>query len=189
MRKRPPPSKRSGREAGAGDRAAAEPSLDPDAARARALKLLSRREHSAAELARKLQRRGAEPDTARDTVARMQEAGWQSDARYAEMLVRNRMAQGYGPLRIRAELAAARVPDAEARAALDAAEADWPALCTELRARKFRAPPRTPAEWQKQYRYLASHGFSAEAARAALKAAGGDASSAPEAEDWECPEA
>jgi len=185
VRKPRSPSKRSGRKAESTDRAP----LDAEAARGRALKLLSRREHSAAELAFKLQRRGAEEETAREAVSRMQDAGWQSDARYAEMLVRNRIAQGYGPLRIRAELSAAGVDDADARSALAEAEADWPALCASLQARKFRAPPRTPAEWQKQYRYLASHGFPADAVRAALKAAGGDASSALEADDWELPEA
>ncbi|MGH8443902.1 MAG: regulatory protein RecX [Solimonas sp.] len=184
---RKPPRQRPPSKAGE-DRAP----LDADAARGRALKLLSRREHSAAELSHKLQRRGAEADVAREAVARMQDAGWQSDERYAEMLVRSRVAQGYGPLRIRADLAAAGVSDAGARAALAAADCDWPALCAELRARKFRNAPRAAADWQKQYRYLASHGFAADAIRAALKAAvaasADDASSAPAADDWEFPE-
>lgn len=152
--------------------------LDAGAARERALKLLARREHSAAELAFKLQRRGAEADIAQAAVAKVQDAGLQSDARYAEMLVRNRIEQGYGPLRIRAELAAAGIQESVARAALDAANCDWVARCAELRRRKFRTQPKGAADWQKQYRYLASHGFMADAIRAAMKA-----SSAPE-EDW-----
>lgn len=152
--------------------------LDVEAARGRALKLLSRREHSAAELALKLQRRGAEADVARDAVAGMQDAGWQSDARYAEMLVRNRIGQGYGPLRIRAELSAAGIAEPELRAALDAADCDWTARCRELQLRKFRSLPSDAATFQKQYRFLASHGFPAGAIRAALKA------SRVPAEDW-----
>nr|WP_240954099.1 regulatory protein RecX [Solimonas marina] len=131
---------------------------------------MSRREHSAAELAYKLQRRGAESDVARQAVEKMQDAGWQSDARYAEMLVRNRIAQGYGPLRIRAELSSAGVTDADARAAIEAADCDWTERCAEVRARKFRTPPADAAAWQKQYRFLASHGFPSDAVRAALKA-------------------
>ncbi|MFT4046764.1 MAG: regulatory protein RecX [Solimonas sp.] len=187
MRKARSPSKRAGRQAEPDDRAL----LDADAARGRALKLLSRREHSAAELSLKLQRRGAETDVAQQAVAAMQDAGWQSDARYAEMLVRNRIAQGYGPLRIRADLAAARIPETATKAALAAAEADWPALCAALRRRRFRAAPGNAAEWQKQYRYLASHGFPGDAVRAALKAAGArggddeDFSSGPEEEGWD----
>lgn len=174
MRKPRPPSKRDA------DRAP----LDADAARGRALKLLSRREHSAAELAFKLRQRGADEAVADVAVARMREAGWQSDERYAEMLVRNRVAQGYGPLRIRADLAAAGIPEAEARAALAAAQADWSELCATLRERRFRAPPRTAAEWQKQYRYLASHGFAADAIRGALKRF----TAAPAEDGWEAPE-
>lgn len=143
--------------------------LDPAAARGRALKLLSRREHSAAELAVKLERRGADADTARDAVQAMAQAGWQSDERYAEMLLRNRIEQGYGPLRIRMELAQAGVPDLEIRAALDAADVDWPQRCVELCRRKFRSAASGAADWQKQYRFLASRGFSAQQIRAALK--------------------
>lgn len=185
MRKPRPPSKGQGRTATRSGGPAERAPLDADAARVRALKLLSRREHSAAELARKLQRRGAEADIAREAVEKMQGAGWQSDARYAEMLVRNRIAQGYGPLRIRADLAMAGVPDADARAAVDAADCDWPLRCAEVRERKFRKPPSAAAEWQKQYRFLASHGFTTDAIRAALKASSAtdaDASSEPAAE-------
>lgn len=171
MRKPRPPSKRI----------TARAPLDAGAARERALKLLSRREHSAAELAFKLQRRGAEADVAQSAVAKVRDAGLQSDDRYAEMLVRNRAEQGYGPLRIRAELAAAGIAEAIARAALDAADCNWAARCAELRRRKFRHQPNGAADWQKQYRYLASHGFAADVIRAAMKT-----SPAP-AEDWQEP--
>lgn len=143
--------------------------LDGAAARGRALKLLSRREHSAAELAVKLKRRGADAETARDAVQAMAEAGWQSDERYAEMLVRNRVGQGYGPLRIRMELQQAGVPDAQIRAALDAADIDWNQCCFELWQRRFGKTPAAAAEWQKQYRFLASRGFASQQIRAALK--------------------
>ncbi|NGY05346.1 regulatory protein RecX [Solimonas terrae] len=168
MRKPRPPSKRT----------AERTPLDAGAARERALKLLSRREHSAAELAFKLQRRGAEAGIALAAVAKVQDAGLQSDARYAEMLVRNRIEQGYGPLRIRAELAAAGIAESVARDALTAAGCDWGARCAELRRRKFRTAPKGAAEWQKQYRYLASHGYTADTIRAVLKT-----SPMPE-EDW-----
>lgn len=145
--------------------------LDREAARGRALKLLSRREHSAAELAAKLERRGADASIARDAVQTMADAGWQSDERYAEMLVRNRIEQGYGPLRIRMELTQAGVPDAEIRTALDTAAVDWAARCVAVCQRKFKKQPSGAGEWQKQYRFLASHGFTSAQIRGALKAA------------------
>src|SRR3546814_2130958 len=84
------------------------------------------------------------------------------------MLVRNRIEQGYGPLRIRGELASAGIDEPVARAALAAADCDWTARCAELRRRKFRNQPKGAADWQKQYPSMASHGFTAAAIRAAM---------------------
>ena len=70
----------------------------------RALGLLTRREHSRLELARKLQQRGVEHAEAAAVIDRLADAGWQDDARFAESLVRNRAHAGYGPAWIRAEL-------------------------------------------------------------------------------------
>lgn len=139
-------------------------------AKARALKLLTRREHSARELEEKLAARGVDRDEAARAVGELAQAGWQSDARYVESLVRSRVAQGYGPLRIEAELEQAGVADALARSALTAAEVDWNAQAAELRRRKFgETPPRKAADWQKQYRYLAGRGFETGQIYAALK--------------------
>lgn len=143
--------------------------LTEQGARDSALRALARREHSAAELKSKLQRRGHDIGIAADVVGALAERGWQSDARYAEMLARNRAEQGYGPLRIEAELEAARVPREEIAATLDAAGTDWTAQARALQLRRFGAPPATAAEWQKQYRYLAGRGFESEQIRAALK--------------------
>lgn len=143
--------------------------LDAGAARGRALKLLGRREHAAAELAHKLQQRGAERDVAEQAVQSMREAGWQSDARYAEMLLRNRAEQGYGPRRIRAELEAARVPAAQIRELFEHSAYDWADCCAQAWQRKFKAPAADAAGWQKQYRFLATRGFEADSIRAVLK--------------------
>lgn len=138
-------------------------------ARDRALRALSRREHSAAELRHKLTRRGHDESVAQSIVEHLSAAGWQSDTRYAEMLVRNRAEQGYGPLRIEAELEHHGVPQSEIRQAFETAEVDWNERALRLHQRKFRQSPASAAEWQKHYRYLVSHGFSAGHIRAALK--------------------
>jgi regulatory protein len=140
-------------------------------ARDRALRVLGRREHSAAELQRKLEQRGVDAATAGAVVEDLQSAGWQSDARYAEMLVRSRIAQGYGPLRIEAELEQAAVPAERIAEALSAAEPDWRALVVALHRRRFGEIPKKAADWQKQYRYLAGRGFTAEQVHAALRRA------------------
>jgi regulatory protein len=71
----------------------------------RALGLLVRREHSRKELTRKLLARGVAAEDAAAAVARMSEAGWQDDGRFACSLARTRAAAGYGPQWIRAEQA------------------------------------------------------------------------------------
>ena len=55
----------------------------------RALGLLTRREHSRQELARKLINRGVEAQEASAAINRLAEAGWQDDARFAASLVRS----------------------------------------------------------------------------------------------------
>jgi len=143
--------------------------LDAQGGRDAALRLLSRREHAAAELQFKLTRRGLSDDEASDVVGAMAQAGWQSDERYAEMLARNRMEQGYGPLRIRMELEAAGVDDAGIATALSELDVDWSARVLEVWRRRFKVPGNSAREWQQQYRFLASRGFSAEQVRSALK--------------------
>lgn len=133
------------------------------------MRMLAKREHSVVQLKRKLAARGHDEAVAAEVVSDMAQAGWQSDARFAETLARSRAGQGYGPLRIRAELKEARVPDERIRAAFEALECDFTEVAQQLHARRFgKVPPRGP-EWQKQYRFLAMRGFDGAQIRAVLK--------------------
>ncbi len=134
-----------------------------------ALRALVRREHSAEELKRKLERRGHEKGEVVGVVDDLVRRGLQSDARYAEVLVRSRIGQGFGPTRIEAELEAAGIAPADAASALEQADPDWRALCVATHARRFKALPQGASEWQKQYRYLAGRGYEPEQIYAALK--------------------
>ncbi|MGH8506857.1 MAG: regulatory protein RecX [Stenotrophobium sp.] len=144
---------------------------EPASARDSALRALGRREHSARQLRRKLESRGYDEDTAAGTVNQLADRGWQSDSRYAEMLIRSRIGQGYGRLYIEGELRVAGVPDAEVSAAFEATECDWAQLAAEVHARKFGRAAATLAERNKQYRYLAGRGFSGEQIRKAMSGA------------------
>lgn len=143
--------------------------LDP---KTQALKLLARREHSARELKRKLSARGISDDEAAAAVEHAVAENWQSDARYAEMLVRTRVAGGYGPVRIEAELEVAGVPSDAIRSALEAAAVDWNQQAAAVHAKKFGHAPKNSAERAKQYRYLQGRGFDSGQISAALKSAG-----------------
>ena len=133
------------------------------------MRILARREHSVAQIKRKLSQRGHDEQTTTEVVERLTESGFQSDTRFAETLARSRANQGYGPLRIRAELKEARVPDAEIRSAFDALECDFAELAVQARAKKFGDIPERGEGWQKQYRFLAARGFESDQIRAALK--------------------
>lgn len=143
--------------------------LSPEAARLKAMRLLGRREHSARELSGKLRQGGVEPELTAELVESLAEDGWQSDPRFAASRIQNRIAQGYGPVRISAELRVAGLPDALIREAMAAADCDWTALCVDIYQRRFRQPPADRAERQKRYNHLAARGFAGEHIRAALQ--------------------
>jgi regulatory protein len=120
-------------------------------------------------LQHKLAQRGVDQERAAEVVGELARSGWQSDTRYVQSLVRTRVAQGFGPLRIESELENAGVADSLIRESLAAVNADWKSLAVELHARKFGQVPQTGPEWQKQYRHLAGRGFEAEQIYAALR--------------------
>src|SRR5205809_4681840 len=80
--------------------------LDAKAARLAAGDLLSRRAWTEVELTRRLVRRGAPPDVATAVVADMVGRGYVDDAAFARHFVETRLARGYGPSRIAADLRA-----------------------------------------------------------------------------------
>lgn len=132
------------------------------------MRLLARREHSAVELTRKLAWRGVDEAEAAKAVSELSKDGWQSDQRYAESMVRQRVMQGYGPLRIEAELEHGGVESSLVRAALDEIDCDWQQLAIETHARRF-ALPQNAKQWQKQFGFLRTRGFTAEQIRCVLK--------------------
>lgn len=138
----------------------------------RAMGLLVRREHSRRELARKLEARGVEGDEAEAVVARMAEAGWQDDARFAAGLARSRALAGYGPLRIRAELATHGLGEDAIRAAFESlaesGEDDWRATARGLVERRHGpGVAADPALRRKAADFLFRRGFDGDTVRAA----------------------
>lgn len=150
--------------------------------KARALQCLAQREHSRAELRRKLLAHASAQDVSAEDELPDGSALAQVDAvldwlelhhylsqqRFAESRVRVRAAR-FGNLRIRQELAQHDVAlslEAErslAESELERARAVW--------ARKFTAPPSSASERAKQVRFLAGRGFTAEVIRRLLRAA------------------
>lgn len=135
-----------------------------------AVRLLARREHSRAELQRKLERKGHETHAVDEALDRLAAQSYQSDARFVETFVRHRVQQGYGPVRIAAELRERGVDAAMAEVGLTRVEADWQEIARESLHRRFgEAPPEDARAWAKRARYLQSRGFPADLVRRALK--------------------
>jgi regulatory protein len=136
---------------------------------AAAMRLLARREHSRAELKRKLGARGAPAELIEQVLDALATRRLQRDDRYAETLVTSRLGRGQGPVRIRRELAEQGVAAELIEAALARCEADWCRLAAETRRRRFGAA--APASWPeraRQARFLEYRGFTGEQIRHAL---------------------
>jgi regulatory protein len=130
--------------------------------RARALRLLARREHSRAELRRKLAPHVEEGVDLEALLEDFTKRGWLSEERFVEQTVRAK-ARKYGPLKIAHHLREKGIDEAGIEAGLAQAKAEESeALAAAWRAR-FGRPPADEAERAKQVRFLQQRGFPLEA--------------------------
>ena len=135
---------------------------------AAAIRLLSKREHSALELRNKLAARnwGDEEITPEDIDAQildLQQQGLQSDERYAESYTHMRYNKGYGPLRIDNELRERGVSESIRRQCIEELQPQWESLMRQVREKKFgQSIPDEYADRAKQMRYLQYRGFAGE---------------------------
>ncbi len=140
-----------------------EPSL-----RERALRHLARRDHSRAELARKLAAHG-DADEIDAVIERMGELGLQSDTRYAEAFVRGKAGR-FGASRLRSELARRGIDRdlIDEAIAGECVESEGDRARAVLRGR-FTEPPADAREWARQARFLQTRGFAPDLIRKLLK--------------------
>jgi len=128
----------------------------------KALALLARREHSRRELRDRLQRDGYEREEVADALVRLAEDGYQDDGRFTEMMVRSRVAGGYGPRRIRAELRTHGIDEAGIEHHLEQAGIDWQTVArAQLRRRYGEHPCNEYAERARRAQFLLRRGFDA----------------------------
>jgi len=126
--------------------------------RTRALRLLARREHSRAELARKLAPRAESPEALADLLDSLEQKKQLSDARYAEARVRQ-LSRKYGAARIRQDLKANGVGGDLVDGVSGEGEFERARAILE---RKYRSPATTREERGKRMRFLQSRGFSSD---------------------------
>ncbi|MBY6205760.1 regulatory protein RecX [Halomonas denitrificans] len=137
--------------------------VDEVALREAAVRLLARREHSRRELVRKLVQKGWPDDAVQPVVDALESDGLQSDQRFAESFVRQRVGKGYGPLRIRAELAERGIDRADAGRALDAEAPDWREVAGRWYEVRYGAePPSDLKDASRRQQALSRRGFAHE---------------------------
>ncbi|MCW3149092.1 recombination regulator RecX [Stutzerimonas stutzeri] len=133
---------------------------NPAAVRRVAMDLLARREHGRVELSRKLRQRGAADELIEEALDRLSSEGLLSESRYLESFVRSRANAGYGPLRIREELAQRGLPREAIEQAIRDSGFDWNEQLREVWRRKFAGQlPGDASERAKQGRFLSYRGY------------------------------
>ena len=134
----------------------------PLSLKGRALRLLSGREYSRAELERRLGKFEEEPGTLAKTLDELQAKDFISEQRVLESVVHRRAAK-LGATRIKQELLAKGLDADAVTQAMQTLRATEVDRAREVWVKKFGQPPADAAERGKQMRFLASRGFGAEA--------------------------
>lgn len=142
----------------------------PGELRARALRLLARREHSRAELARKLAPRAESPQALQSLLDALEQKQQLSNARFASERARV-LARKFGAARIRLDLKSKGVGEDIIDSVALEGEA---ARAAAILARKYRVPATTPMERARRMRFLQSRGFAHDTIRKLLSSEGTD---------------
>ncbi len=129
--------------------------------RARALNLLAMREHSRAELARKLAPHAESDEAVVAVIETLEQAGHLSERRFVESVIRRR-SERYGSRLIEYELQGHRIADDVSGPLLRELAADERQRALAVWRKRFGRAPEDLPERAKQQRFLARRGFDAE---------------------------
>jgi regulatory protein len=141
--------------------------------RERALAMLARREHTRAEMMRKLSPHSESPEQVEQLLDALVARGWLSETRFAESRA-NALARKFGSRKIEHDLRSRGVSAEVVEHAVERALAQELENCRAAWQRKFGVLPQSAAERGRQMRFLAGRGFSADAVRQVLKAGDAD---------------
>ncbi|MHB1084483.1 MAG: recombination regulator RecX [Thiobacillus sp.] len=144
-----------------------KPTPDPGELRERALRLLARREHSRAELTRKLGQAGFAIEDIAPLLDQFEAKNWLSDQRFAESHLADHRARA-GSIKLAYDLRQRGVSSSiidellsnNQDSELERARAVW--------QKKFGTPPANAAEKARHIRFMQSRGFSGEVIRRAI---------------------
>ena len=145
----------------------------PPSLKGRALRLLSAREHSRAELLAKLREHEQAPGELAAVLDELQAKGLLNEARVVQSVVHRRAAR-LGTQRVRAELQAKGLPASLIDEAVGELQQTEEARARAVWQRKFGTVAVDPREQARQMRFLAGRGFSAAVVRRVVRGAEGE---------------
>lgn len=146
----------------------ATPEAGVDPCLAKAGELLARRPHFRRELAAKLAARGFAPENAERALDRLQREGYLNDLDCARDLVAGSLRRkGYGPLRVRAELARRGAPEEVVEEVTSPLFGEAEAETVLAVAQRWLA--RNPSATDRLARHLERKGFTSAAVRRVLR--------------------
>ena len=140
-------------------------------ARAVALRLLARREHSRHELDLKLRQRRFEPALIEKVLDEYEACDWLNNDRFADVFARQRFDLGYGPLKITAELQQRGI-QRPPQWLTEMTDQQWIESAKKLRDRRFGLSD-IRQEWDekvRQGRFLSRRGYPTDQIESALEA-------------------
>jgi regulatory protein len=130
------------------------------------MRLLSQREHSRAELLRKLQVRFGDSIHIEPVLLGLEEQGYLNDERFLQEYLNMRKRKGYGPLRIKAELQERGLSSDLISSYLEERDTDWYQLMRQTAVSKSGClAESSPKSQQKLARFLEYRGFPASMIR------------------------
>ncbi|WP_159084210.1 regulatory protein RecX [Saccharobesus litoralis] len=122
--------------------------------------LLARRDYSQVEIKRKFYSQGYSSQLCEQLLSEFIDKGYQSDSRFTEVFVRNKISRGYGKNKIFAELQAHKISYAEFELCLAELEVDWFSQLLQLYEKRYgETGPDNVKDKQKISRYLMQKGF------------------------------
>ena len=135
--------------------------------RERALRLLARREHSRAELTRKLESAGSTREEINVLLDDFEARNWLSDQRFAESYVADHKAKA-GSIKLAYDLRQRGVNDAVIETVLSEHRDSEFERAREVWQKRFSMAPINATEKARHIRFMQSRGFTSEAIRKAL---------------------
>ena len=129
-----------------------------------AVRLLSRREHSAFEIRDKLHKRDFDEAEIEQAIIELQQGGWLSDERFADAYIRMRQLKGFGPIRISIELNERGVEESIVDDHLHACDDSWQQTLEQQYLKKYKN--KSIADYNdkaKRIRFLQYRGFTLDA--------------------------